>query len=93
MTSFFIRKTFLYRPKFKFKFIPNTIKITASFNEMVEAIKQFNTKLNGVLVDSSRKPLNDEKISQIYVHLKKLEKIMQEKKIPSGSDVAQKMFN
>jgi len=37
--------------------------------------------------------LNDEKISQIYVHLKKLEKIMQEKKIPSGSDVAQKMFN
>ena len=73
--------------------IPNTIKITASFNEMVETIKQFNTKLNGVLVDSSRKPLNDEKISQIYVHLKKLEKIMQEKKIPSGSDVAQKMFN
>ena len=73
--------------------IPNTIKITTAFNEMIATIKQFNTKLNGVLVDSSRKPLNDEKISQIYVHLKKLEKIMQDKKILSGSDIAEKMFN
>ena len=64
-----------------------------SLNEIIDTIKQFNTKLNGVLVDSSRKPLNDEKISQIYVHLKKLEKIMQDKKILSGSDIAEKMFN
>ena len=72
---------------------PNTVKITTAFNELILTIKQFNTKLNGVLVDVSRKPLNDDQISQIYVHLKKLEKIMQEKKIPSGSDIAQKMFN
>ena len=73
--------------------IPNTIKITTAFNELILTIKQFNSKLNGVLVDVSRKTLNDEQISQIYVHLKKLEKIMQEKKIPSGSNIAQKMFN
>ena len=73
--------------------IPNTVKITTAFNELILTIKQFNTKLNGVLVDVSRKPLNDDQISQIYVQLKKLEKIMQEKKIPSGSDIAQKMFN
>ncbi|MBT3826262.1 MAG: hypothetical protein HOF49_00325 [Nitrosomonadales bacterium] len=73
--------------------IPNTIKITSAFNEMIDTIKQFNAKLNGVLVDASRKPLNDDQISQIYVHLKKLEKIMQEKKIPSGSGVAKKIFN
>ena len=73
--------------------IPNTIKITTAFNELILTIKQFNTKLNGVLVDVSRKPLDDDQISQIYVRLKKLEKIMQEKKIPSGSNIAQKMFN
>ena len=73
--------------------IPNTAKITTAFNELILIIKQFNTKLNGVLVDVSRKPLNDDQISQIYVHLKKLEKVMQEKKIPSGSDIAHKMFN
>ena len=54
--------------------IPNTAKITTAFNELILIIKQFNTKLNGVLVDVSRKPLNDDQISQIYVHLKKLEK-------------------
>ena len=73
--------------------IPNTAKITSAFNVMIHTIKQFNTKLNGVLVDVSRKPLNDDQISRIYVHLKRLEKIMQEKKIPSGSGVAQKMFS
>ena len=73
--------------------IPNTVEITTAFNELILTIKQFNTKLNGVLVDVSRKSLNDDQISQIYVQLKKLEKIMQEKKIPSGSDIAQKMFN
>ena len=73
--------------------IPNTLKITTAFNELILTIKQFNSKLNGVLVDVSRKTLNDDQISQIYVHLKKLEKIMQEKKIPSGSNIAQKMFN
>ena len=73
--------------------IPNTLKITTAFNELILTIKQFNSKLNGVLVDVSRKALNDDQISQIYVHLKKLEKIMQEKKIPSGSNIAQKMFN
>ena len=85
-------ETFLQGIIFKMD-IPNTIKITTAFNELILTIKQFNTKLNGVLVDVSRKPLNDDQISQIYVHLKKLEKIMQEKKIPSGSDIAQKMFN
>ena len=73
--------------------IPNTVKITSAFNEMIQTVKQFNTKLNGVLVDVSRKPLNDDQISRIYVQLKKLEKIMQEKKILCGSDVAQKMFS
>ena len=85
-------ETFLQGIIFKMD-IPNTMKITTAFNELILIIKQFNTKLNGVLVDVSRKPLNDEQISQIYVHLKKLEKIMQEKKIPSGSKIAQKMFN
>jgi len=85
-------ETFLQGIIFKMD-IPNTMKITTAFNELILIIKQFNTKLNGVLVDVSRKPLNDDQISQIYVHLKKLEKIMQEKKIPSGSKIAQKMFN
>ena len=85
-------ETFLQGIIFKMD-IPNTSKITIAFNELILTIKQFNTKLNGVLVDVSRKPLNDDQISQIYVHLKKLEKIMQEKKIPSGSSIAQKMFN
>lgn len=85
-------ETFLQGIIFKMD-IPNTKKITIAFNELILTIKQFNTKLNGVLVDVSRKPLNDDQISQIYVHLKKLEKIMQEKKIPSGSNIAQKIFN
>ena len=85
-------ETFLQGIIFKMD-IPNTMKITTAFNELILIIKQFNTKLNGVLVDVSRKPLNDDQISQIYVHLKKLEKVMQEKKIPSGSKIAQKMFN
>jgi predicted phosphohydrolase len=85
-------ETFLQGIIFKMD-IPNTMKITTAFNELILIIKQFNTKLNGVLVDVSRKPLNDDQISQIYVHLKKLEKIMQEKKIPSGSKIAQKIFN
>jgi FtsZ-interacting cell division protein ZipA len=85
-------ETFLQGIIFKMD-IPNTMKITTAFNELILIIKQFNTKLNGVLVDVSRKPLSDDQISQIYVHLKKLEKIMQEKKIPSGSKIAQKMFN
>ena len=85
-------ETFLQGIIFKMD-IPNTMKITTAFNELILIIKQFNTKLNGVLVDVSRKPLNDDQISQIYVHLKKLEKIMQEKKVPSGSKIAQKMFN
>ena len=85
-------ETFLQGIIFKMD-IPNTMKITTAFNELILIIKQFNTKLNGVLVDVCRKPLNDDQISQIYVHLKKLEKVMQEKKIPSGSKIAQKMFN
>ncbi len=72
--------------------IPNTPNITHSFNQMISLIKESTKKLNGVLVDVSSKKIDDDYISRVYVHLKKVEQKMLSRKITPGSDIALKIF-
>jgi FtsZ-interacting cell division protein ZipA len=73
--------------------VPNTPNITHSFNKMISLIKESTKKLNGVLVDTSNKKIDDDYISRVYVHLKKVEQKMLSKKINPGSDNALKIFS
>ena len=73
--------------------IPNTPNITHSFNQMISLIKECTKKLNGVLVDAGSKKIDDDYISRVYVHLKKVEQKMLTKKIIPGSDIALKIFS
>ena len=73
--------------------IPNTKNITQSFNEMMATIRECCNKLNGVLVDTSSKTMNDDYISRVYVSLKKIEQKMLQKKIIPGSELARKIFS
>ena len=73
--------------------IPNTKNITQSFNEMMIIIRKCCNKLNGVLVDTSSKAMNDDYISRVYVSLKKIEQQMLAKKIVPGSELARKIFS
>ena len=73
--------------------VPNTPDITHSFNQMISLIKECTKKLNGVLVDVGSKKIDDDYISRVYVHLKKVEKEMLSKKINPGSAAALKIFS
>ena len=73
--------------------IPNTPNITHSFNQMISLIKECTKKLNGVLVDAGSKKIDDDYISRVYVHLKKVEQKMLSKKINPGSTIALKIFS
>lgn len=84
--------TFLQGIIFKMD-VPNTFMITNSFNELIDVIKEFNLKLNAILVDSSNKQLTDDQISRIYVYLKNIEKKLHDKKIPPGSKIAKRLFS
>ena len=46
--------------------VPNTPNITHSFNKMISLIKESTKKLNGVLVDTSNKKIDDDYISRVY---------------------------
>lgn len=84
--------TFLQGIIFKMD-VPNTFMITNSFNELMNVIREFNLKLNAILVDSSNKQLTDDQISRIYVYLKNIEKKMHDEKIPPGSKIAKRLFS
>jgi len=73
--------------------VPNTKLITRSFNEMIGVIREFNSKLNAVMVDASNKELNDDQISNIYIYLKGIEKKLNGKKMPPGGNLAKKLFS
>ena len=73
--------------------VPNTSNITHSFNQMISLIKECTKKLNGVLVDAGSKKIDDDYISRVYVHLKKVEQKMLSKKINPGSSIALKIFS
>ena len=73
--------------------VPNTSNITHSFNEMISLVKKCTKKLNGVLVDAGSKKIDDDYISRVYVHLKKVEQKMLSKKINPGSNIALKIFS
>ena len=73
--------------------IPNTPNITHSFNQMISLIKECTKKLNGILVDAGSKKIDDDYISRVYVHLKKVEQKMLSKKINPGSKIALKIFS
>ena len=85
-------ETFLQGILFKMD-VPNTKNITYSFNEMIKLINLCKGKLNGVLVDVNSNELNEEQISNIYVHLKSIEDKMIKKNIMPGSDLANKIFS
>lgn len=73
--------------------VPNTPNITHSFNGMINLIKECAKKLNGELVDAGNKKIDDDYISKIYSHLKKVEQKMLSKKINPGSNNALKIFS
>jgi FtsZ-interacting cell division protein ZipA len=73
--------------------IPNTKNITQSYNQMMSIIQQCCNKLNGILVDASSKPMNEDYVSRVYTALKGIEQKMIDKKVVPGSDLANKIFS
>jgi len=73
--------------------LPLTLNCLASFDVMLESIKNFQEDLDGMLVDSNKKELNINHVGRIRFQVEKIENQMALGHILSGSPCARRLFS
>ncbi len=72
--------------------IPATKRPVDTFREMVTDAKSLCDRLGGKLVDQNRKPMSDRGLEQISQQIRKIELEMEQEHVPSGGDIAVRLF-
>ncbi len=72
--------------------IPATSRPAETFEQMVASAKTLCNRLNGKLVDQNRKTMTDQGLEKISQQIRKLERDMENARIPPGGELASRLF-